>query len=192
MNKYTKLYFQKVANDLGIKQPLKDLGSYSPSISLPRVMTNAAATPAASKSLSPDMGIVKSRALRHAETVKGLSPSGNNVSATQTPATTNTAQHSALSKGYSAAPNGVQVVPNAKMIMPSQKQMKLDSEASLVNYAPGGVLDTPSINPNAPTPAPAKGIVPPINKQVMEQGLRSGKYKLLDDKGNPVEIPPLY
>ncbi len=193
MNKYAQLYLQKIASDVekemremlsGMRSSLADVGNYNPAINVP--------TPV---NASKPTNVPKApRILPHSAIARGLSNSGNNVSAVQKPSVTNAAQHSAIAKGYSAAPNGVQVVPNAKMIMPSQKQMKLDSDASLVNYASGGVLDTPSINPSAPTPSPtpAKGVVPPINKQVMEQGLRSGKYKLLDDKGNPVEIPPLY
>ena len=189
MNKYAQLYLQKIASDIekemqkmlsGIRGSIRDVASYNPAIKVPNSINSTQVQ----------------KPLQHSAMTRGLSNSGKNVSAVQAPATTNTARHSSMAKGYSAAPNGVQVVPNGKMIMPSQKQMKLDSDASLINYAQGGVLDTPSINPSAPAPTPspalAKGVVPPINKQVMEQGLRSGKYKLLDDKGNPVEIPPLY
>lgn len=184
MNKYAQLYLQKIADEINlgfmadIKKSLKDVGQYNPAIKLP----------SSTKDISPS---IATNARQHQSLARGLSSRGNNVSATQTPAATNNIQHSAMTRGYSAAPLGVKQIPNGQMIMPSQKQMKLDSDASMINYQKGNVLDTPSINPNAPAPTP-KNVVPPINKQVMEQGLRSGKYKLLDDKGNPVEIPPLY
>jgi hypothetical protein len=181
MNKYARLYLEKIAYEIDlsfmgdIKKSVKDVGQYNPAIKLPSV-----------KNVAPN---IATNARQHQSLAKGLSSRGNNVSATQTPAVTNNIQHSAMTRGYSAAPLGVKQIPNGQMIMPSQKQMKLDSDASMINYEKGNVLDTPSINPNAPAPSKA---VPPINKQVLEKGLRDGKYKLLDDKGNPVEIPPLY
>lgn len=184
MNKYARLYLEKIAYELDlsfmddIKKSLKDVGQYDPAVKLP----------SSTRNISPN---IATNARQHQSMTRGLSNRGNNVSATQASPSNNLAQHSAMTKGYSAAPFGVKQIPNGQMIMPSQKQMKLDSDASMINYQKGNVLDTPSINPNAPAPTP-KNVVPPINKQVMEQGLRSGKYKLLDDKGNPVEIPPLY